>query len=69
MRTLTGLNAEKYILDPIHKEIPLTQLELDVISTPIFQRLRNITQLGLTSFVYPLVQLIIDFSIVLELYM
>lgn len=53
MRTLTGLHAEKYILDPIHKEIPLTQLELDVISTPIFQRLRNITQLGLTSLVYP----------------
>ena len=43
MRTLTGLQAKKYILDPIHKVISLTQIELDIISTPLFQRLRNIT--------------------------
>ena len=53
MRTLTGLTAEKYILDPIHKIISLTQLELEIISTPLFQRLRNITQLSVTSLVYP----------------
>ncbi len=53
MRTLTGLTAKKYILDPIHKGIALTQLELDIISTPLFQRLRNITQLSVASLVYP----------------
>jgi len=53
MRTLTGLTAEKYILDPIHKIISLTQLELEIISTPLFQRLRNITQLSVASLVYP----------------
>ena len=53
MRTLTGLSAEKYILDPIHKIISLTQIELEIISTPLFQRLRNITQLSVTSLVFP----------------
>ncbi|QEE14798.1 HD domain-containing protein [Promethearchaeum syntrophicum] len=53
MRTLTGLQAKKYILDPIHKVISLTQIELDIISTPLFQRLRKITQLGVASLVYP----------------
>lgn len=53
MKTLTGLKAVKNILDPIHGPIPITQLELDIISTPIFQRLRSITQLSLTSLVYP----------------
>ena len=53
MRTLTGLPAKKYILDPIHKDIPLTELELEIISTPLFQRLRNISQLSVTSLVYP----------------
>jgi len=53
MRTLTGLPAEKYILDPVHKIISLTQIELEIISTPLFQRLRNITQLSVTSLVFP----------------
>lgn len=53
MKTLTGLDAKKYILDPIHGPIPITQLEYKVISTPIFQRLRNITQLSLTSLIFP----------------
>jgi len=43
----------KYILDPIHKSIPITSLELQLISTPIFQRLRRISQLGLASLVFP----------------
>ena len=34
MKTLTGLDASKVILDPIHGSIYLTQLELDIISTP-----------------------------------
>ena len=53
MKTLTGLDAKKYILDPIHGPIPITPLEYKVISTPIFQRLRNITQLSLTSLIFP----------------
>jgi len=53
MKTLTGLDAKKYILDPIHGPIPITPLEYKVISTPIFQRLRKITQLSLTSLVFP----------------
>jgi len=53
MKTLTGLNAAKYILDPVHGMIPITDIELQVISTPPFQRLRGITQLGLASMVYP----------------
>ncbi len=52
MKTLTGLIAEKYFLDPIHGPIPITPVELEVISTPIFQRLRSITQLSLASLVY-----------------
>lgn len=53
MRTLTGLKAIKHILDPIYGPIPLTPLELKIISEPIFQRLRNITQLSLASLVFP----------------
>ncbi|MFX1298339.1 MAG: HD domain-containing protein [Promethearchaeota archaeon] len=53
MKTLTGLNAEKEILDPIHGPIPITPIELKIISTPVFQRLRYITQLSLTSLVFP----------------
>jgi HD superfamily phosphohydrolase len=53
MKTLTGLDAEKHILDPIHGPIPITSVELAIISNPIFQRLRNITQLGIASLVFP----------------
>ncbi len=53
MKTLTGLPALKHILDPVHGMIPITEIELKLISTPIFQRLRNISQLGIASFVYP----------------
>ena len=53
MKTLTGLQAIKHILDPIHGPIPLTKVELDIISTPVFQRLRGITQLSMASLVFP----------------
>jgi HD superfamily phosphohydrolase len=39
--------------DPIYGFIPMTDLELAVIDTPIFQRLRRIHQLALTKHVYP----------------
>ncbi|MBD3253636.1 MAG: HD domain-containing protein [Candidatus Lokiarchaeota archaeon] len=53
MKTLSGLTASKYILDPVHGPIPLTSLEVKLISQPIFQRLRKISQLSMTSLIYP----------------
>ena len=43
----------KIICDPVHGEIPISQLEQRLIDTPSFQRLRNLKQLGLASLVYP----------------
>ncbi len=43
----------KYINDPIYGGIPITTLELKLISTPIFQRLRGIKQLGHVNYVFP----------------
>lgn len=39
--------------DPIYGFIPVTEAELKIIDTPIFQRLRRIGQLALTKYVYP----------------
>lgn len=41
------------IRDPIHGDIELNRLELQVIDTAEFQRLRHIKQLGTASLVYP----------------
>jgi len=41
------------IRDPIYGYIWLTEAELNIIDTPIFQRLRRIGQLALTKYVYP----------------
>ncbi|ENN95975.1 metal dependent phosphohydrolase [Methanocaldococcus villosus KIN24-T80] len=43
----------KVIRDAIHKDIYLTDEEMEVIDTEEFQRLRNIKQTGLTYLVYP----------------
>jgi len=43
----------KVITDPVHGEIGLSQLEVDLINTQSFQRLRRLKQLGLASLVYP----------------
>lgn len=43
----------KIITDPVHGDIGLSKLETKLINTKIFQRLRHINQLGLTSLVYP----------------
>ncbi len=47
------LETKKVIKDPIHKDIWLTETEINIIDTKEFQRLRNIKQLGPAIFVYP----------------
>src|ERR1041384_1291833 len=43
----------KRIADPVHGTIGISELEAKVITTQVFQRLRNIKQLGLAHYVYP----------------
>lgn len=43
----------KKIRDPIHNYIVLDELEIELIDTPIMQRLRRIKQLGMAYLVYP----------------
>jgi HD superfamily phosphohydrolase len=49
---MDGFNAKR-IADPVHGTIGLSDLELRVINTRAFQRLRNIKQLGLAYLVFP----------------
>lgn len=49
----TQLDFKHRMRDPIYGFIQLTQVELDIIDTPIFQRLRRVHQLALTKYVYP----------------
>ncbi|MGQ4891816.1 MAG: HD domain-containing protein [Candidatus Njordarchaeia archaeon] len=53
MQIFGKIKFVKYIRDPIHGLIGLYEHERDVVDLPIFQRLRNIRQLGLASYVYP----------------
>jgi HD superfamily phosphohydrolase len=43
----------KIIRDPIHKDVFLSEVEMEIVDTPEFQRLRRIKQLGVTNLVYP----------------
>ncbi|MCH9021734.1 MAG: HD domain-containing protein [Planctomycetes bacterium] len=43
----------KMIMDPVHGNIGLSELETNIVDTPTFQRLRRLKQLGFASFVYP----------------
>ncbi|MGO8878216.1 MAG: HD domain-containing protein [Desulfomonilaceae bacterium] len=43
----------KRVADPIYKTIGLSELEVRVVNTSVFQRLRSIKQLGLAHFVFP----------------
>jgi uncharacterized protein len=43
----------KRVADPVYKTIGLSKLEVEVVNTSVFQRLRNIKQLGLAHFVFP----------------
>lgn len=47
------LKIVKYINDPVYGGIPLTQIELDLIALPIFQRLRGLRQLARVNYVFP----------------
>ncbi|MCD6272873.1 MAG: HD domain-containing protein [Deltaproteobacteria bacterium] len=47
------LKATHRIRDPIYGYIWLTDTELELVDTPVFQRLRRISQLALTKYVYP----------------
>ena len=46
------MNAKR-IADAVHGTVELSALEMEVISSPAFSRLRNIKQLGLAHLVYP----------------
>jgi len=43
----------KRVADPVYRTIGLSKLEVEVVNTSVFQRLRNIKQLGLAHFVFP----------------
>jgi uncharacterized protein len=43
----------KRINDPVHGTIGLSKLEVEIINTKAFQRLRNVKQLGLVNYVFP----------------
>lgn len=47
------LKIVKYINDPVYGGIGITQMELDIIDTPIFQRLRGLRQLARVNLVFP----------------
>jgi uncharacterized protein len=49
----TIIIPNEIIRDPVHKDIEITELERRIIDTTVFQRLRNISQLGLTYLIYP----------------
>lgn len=43
----------KSITDPLYGYVGLSEVEADVVSSPIFQRLHNVRQLGLVHLVFP----------------
>jgi uncharacterized protein len=51
--TDSNLEIHKRVADPVHGTIGLTELEMRVIDTRAFQRLRNVKHLGLAHLVFP----------------
>ena len=45
--------STRRIADPVHGTIRLSELEIELLSTQAFQRLRNVKQLGLAHLVFP----------------
>src|SRR4051812_22921729 len=50
---MTGLSYVKFISDSVHGSIGITDVEKEIINSKVFQRLRNIKQLGLVNYVFP----------------
>jgi HD superfamily phosphohydrolase len=48
-----GSDGGKVVTDPVHGDILLMPIEVAVIDSPAFQRLRRVRQLGTTHLVYP----------------
>lgn len=46
-------NFTRFVIDPLHGQIGLTQLEEKVVKTKPFKRLKNVQQLGFVSNIYP----------------
>ena len=53
MNIVKELHLKHRLRDPLYGFIRLNDLELKIIDLPIFQRLRRISQLALTKYVYP----------------
>ncbi|AOY78188.1 hypothetical protein BJL90_01290 [Clostridium formicaceticum] len=53
MSSIPTFNARNKVRDPLHGYIELTDDEMLIINHKVFQRLRNIKQLGTTYLVYP----------------
>jgi len=47
------LKPVKYINDPVYGGISITKMEMEIIDTPIFQRLRGLRQLAKVNYVFP----------------
>ena len=47
------LKTYKYINDPVYGGIAITKMEMELIDTPIFQRLRGLRQLARVNYVFP----------------
>ena len=43
----------KQIYDPLHGFVELSNLCLQIVDTPVFQRLRRMRQLGVVHYVFP----------------
>jgi HD superfamily phosphohydrolase len=48
-----GLRFHEFTNDPIWGEIPLTEVEWEIINSPAFRRLQHIQQMGLAYLSFP----------------
>lgn len=55
LREILGYEAQcaHFMIDPLYGPVALTKTELNVLATQLFQRLKNIRQLGFVSNLYP----------------
>jgi HD superfamily phosphohydrolase len=55
LREMLGYEAEckNFVIDPLYGPIALTETESNVLKTQLFQRLKNVKQLGFASSLYP----------------